>query len=253
MLLKSRNEPPIVGELESEIEEEGKRPSLLRQVLPLVPKILFYGFFSLVLLYIVIALAILSSKVQRDPVYAELADGTTTRMVEKETGYRSKKVIHEHILGIVPMLFRISNKLPEEMGGGKDEGVIPAGMKEKVPRAIYVASFNLTEDGQIPILQAIATQFPPEMWGGAQKLLRIYHLDDPVKTDDGYMVYMVASFYLADKNGKPQDAITFNREIHLVPVEKPRFILRPDPLQLLVNGLQKDGLMISYITARKGE
>jgi hypothetical protein len=252
MLLKPKNSP-LLEELETEIENEGKRPSPLKRLIPLLPKLCFYGFFSLVLLYIVVMLADLSSKVQREPVFVELRDGSTTVMQEKQTGYRSKENIHGHILGILPLLLRMSNKLPAELGGGKDEGVIPVGMEQKVPRAMYAASFNLSEDGRIPILRAIASEFPKGMWDGDQKLLRIYNLEDPVKTDEGYMVYMVASFYPVDKTGQPQTPTTFNREIHLMPVEKPRFILKPDPLQLLINGLQRSGLMINYIKARKGE
>ena len=252
MLLKPKNRP-LLEELKTEIENEGKRPSPLKLLIPLLPKLCFYGFFSFVLLYIVVTLADLSSKVQREPVFAELRDGSTTVMQEHETGYRSKENIHSHILGVLPLLLRMSNKLPAELGGGKDDGVIPAGMTQKIPRTMYAASFNLAEDGRIPILNAIASEFPKGMWDGDQKLLRIYNLDDPVKTDDGYMVYMTASFYPVDKSGQPQTPTTFNREIHLIPVEKPRFILKPDPLQLLVNGLQRSGLMINYIKTRKGD
>jgi hypothetical protein len=245
---------PLLEALEDEIESEGKPPSLLSRLIPLLPKLLFYGFFSFVLLYIVVALADLSSKVQRSPVLVELRDGSTTYVKEQESGYRSKENIHNHVLGILPLLFRMSKKLPAELGGGKDEGVIPQGMTEKVPRVIHAASFNLVEDGRIPILKAIASQFPKRMWDGEQALLRIYHLDDPVQQSDGdYMVYMQASFYIVDRNQQPKDAITFNREIYLKPVPAPRFVLKPDPVQLLINGLQKSGLMIDFIKPRKGE
>jgi hypothetical protein len=252
MLLKTENKP-ILEELETEIDNEGKKPSLLSQLIPLLPKICFYGFFSLSLLFIIISQIDISSKIKRKPVFAELSNGKTAYLQQQDEGYRSKSVIFAHIMEIMPLLTRMSNKLPEELGGGRDEGVIPNGMEVKIPRVIEAASFNLTEDGRLETLKAIASQFPTGMWEGEQKLLRIYHLDDPIKTEDGYMVYMQASFYIADRNGQPKDAMTFNREIYLVPVEIPKFVLKPDALQLIINGLQRRGLMISYLKPRRDE
>lgn len=250
--LKVKNKP-VMQVLEEEIESEQTGPSLKSWVLPYLPKILFYGFFSFTLLAMLILQFSIMVKANRGSILAEMQDGSTTRMKEMPSDYRSKAVIHAHIMGILPILVRMSNKLPVEMGGGPDGGIEVAGVSVKIPKPIYIASWNLTEDGRLPILNAIASQFPKGLWQGEQKLLRIYDLAEPVKTDDGYMVYMTASFYVVGPDGQPKNATTFNREIHLVAVAKPVFKLKPNPVEELVNGLMKDGLMISYIKTRRGE
>jgi hypothetical protein len=139
------------------------------------------------------------------------------------------------------------------MGGGLDEGIEVAGVTVKIPKTIFIASWNLTEDGRVSILNEIAQQFPKGIWSGEQKILRIYDLADPVKTDDGYMVFMTASFYYVGADGQPKNATKFNREIHLITVEQPAFKLKPGPVEEIVNGLMRNGLMISYFKTRHGE
>jgi hypothetical protein len=251
-MLENMQNNSLMDSLRDEIEAESKDISLLRRLLPYLPKILFYGFFTVFLLVIICLQFSILAKNSKS-VLVELADGNTIQAEPQASNHRSPAVIRKHVSIILPMLMRISNKLPVELGGGIDQGMQVQGVDAKIPSAIALVSWNLTEDGRLDILNQIVRQFPPGLWQGEQKLLRIYDLSEPVKTETGYMVYMTASIYYANASGQPRYASTFNREIHLIPVLPFKAALKPSPVEKLVNGLNADGLMISYLKTREGE
>ena len=242
-----------MAQLLDELDAAERRPGLLQMLLPLLPKLAFYGTLTLALGFVIAQNISISSRLQRAPVMVELANGKTTKAVEVDSDYRSKESIKAFVMEIMPLLFYMSNKLPTEIGGGTDKGIAVEGMQQPVTAPIYAASWALTEDGRLPILKAIAAQFPPNIWSGQQKVLRIYHLDDPVQKEGRITIAMTASFYTVSASGQPIDAETFNREIRLIPVEAPRRILKPTPLDLLLTSTLERRLMISEILPKKGE
>jgi hypothetical protein len=251
-MLRNIQNNPLMDSLRDEIDSEGQSVSLLRRLLPYLPKTLFYGFFALSICAMVGLQFLILTKNSKS-VLVEMADGKTIQAEPQSSTYRSFSVIRNHVSIILPMLMRISSKLPVELGGGIDQGMQVQGVDAKIPSAIALASWNLTEDGRLDILNEIVRQFPVGLWQGEQKLLRIYDLSEPVKTETGYLVYMTASIYYANANNQPRYASTFNREIHLIPVLPFKAALKPSPVEKLVNGLNADGLMISHLKTRKGE
>lgn len=238
----------ILDQIEEEEEEAKVGKPILKRVLPYIPNFfLFGGLFSWLLIMTILQFSVVENS--NRTVMAEMESGDTVAMKRKERNYRAPQVILSHVKNLVPMLFRMSNRLPAELGGGPDTGVEVNGIG-KLPKAVVIASYNLTEDGRLSILNGIKKKMPTDIWEGSQKLLRIYDLSEPVKTDAGYMVFMTASFYVVNKNGLPQAAETFNREVHLIPVEPYKIKLKPSPMEEIVNGLMKNGLMISHFKTR---
>jgi hypothetical protein len=247
----------LLNDLEESIRsqeaKEGKAPSFFDRVRPFLIKSAF-GFLSIILLWwIASSLAEINAKIQSRPVLAEI-DGNVRQMRELPAGERSPQVIHEHITTTLSSLLWMSNRLPSKYGGKEDPGTNIPGIKTRIPRLIALSALNIVDDNRISTLKEIAKKFPPNMDKGETRMLRIYRLEKPQKTEQGYSVKMTASFWTVGADGMPTaDPETFNRIVHLVSVEIPPKEAIDDPLKQVVNGTMQRGLMIDYLEPIRSE
>jgi hypothetical protein len=234
------------------IDDIESKPNPVIGLLWKLPKFGFYLLVTGSLLYVVIEVSEIGARTQDTPVLVQTGtDGKPLLAVEVHAGTRTRQNIDAFIREIMPMLMRMSRTIPKELGGGADQGITPAEVGVKIPQIPYAASFATTEDYRVPLLQELARHFPKGIWTGEEKVLQIINLDPPVKTQDGYRVFMTASLYPSDSDGNPLPPEKFNRDIYLVPVARPKFVLSPTKLELLVNGVRQRGLAISLIAPRK--
>jgi hypothetical protein len=239
----------ILQELDNEIQKqqqkEGKALSRFERFKPYLGGTIAVSIGLLLLIWIAQSLSSIDGKLQKHAVLAEIG-GDVYRVQELPEGQRSRAVIEEHISDALSALLWMSNRLPAKYGGGVAQPITVPGINKKVPKIIALAALNIVDENRTKTLKRIADNFP-DIENGETKMLRIYHFDEPKKTEKGYSVKMYASLWTIDATNTPKDSEQFNRIVYLVSVVQPSDIVATDPLAGIVAATVKRGLMIDYL------
>ncbi len=187
----------------------------------------------------------------REKIFVETLDGKTQQAVEKDSLFRSDKVIHEFVTNWLYLTYELDSRIPNSTE--HDVGVeIEYQKKEefKIPSKTYTASYAIVDGFREEFLKKFAEFVPKEFYSGEFiSVLRIYHISEPIrKKDNTYHVKITAT--RIDKNSSGEEGrVKFNKTIVLKPIEPYRQTTgEPSAFRnFLENKLLKSGLLITSI------
>lgn len=231
--------------IESERAKQGKQPSLMERFQPYVARSIGGVTGLMLLLWIATSLASINGKIQDRPILAEI-DGQVHQLKELPAGSRSSAVVQKHIAETLSSLLWLSNRLPGKYGGKVVQPVKVPGIEQPIPRITAIAASNIVDENRLSTLQELAKKLP-NLEAGESKMLRIYNLEQPKKTETGYSVKMYSSIWRVGKDSIPLDYEEFNRIVHLKTVFVEPELSKDALTSAILLDTVKNGLMIDYL------
>jgi hypothetical protein len=148
---------------------------------------------------------------------------------------------------VVPLLWRMDSKLPEEMGSGVDPGITVNGTK--IPTAMYLAKGALDPLIADGFLEARVKTGPKDLWRGAAQTIQGLQVSEPLPTDSKTNRKIIVSGLLVTDNpdGSPRDAQRWARKLTVTALQKPRFLLKKSAIEEKYNLFLSRGLQITKI------
>lgn len=231
--------------IESEKAKQGKKPSLIESVKPYIARSIGGITGLILLLWIATSLSSINNKIKDRPILAEI-DGQVHQLKELPEGSRSPETIKKHVAETLSLMLWLNNRLPAKYGGKVVPPVKIPGVEKLIPLTTAIAAANILDENKLLTLQELAKKIP-DIEAGESKMLRIYNLEQPQKTETGYSIKMRSSIWRVNKESMPLDYEQFNRVVHLRTV----FVQPPstkDPLtSAILLDTVKNGLMIDYL------
>jgi hypothetical protein len=207
----------------------------------------------------------------------QMADGSSFTAESKDPKFRADKTIKEFIgecttglLSWNPKVQTPEHKLRVDKGVAvpiTNPDITKSGSTTmKVTTPAFASSFCLSPKFREEYIQAVASWTPPQLFDdtsafqngdGFSSALIIDRIGDPIKTSDGWKVFLIAHHYVKGPRGSALGA--FNKTIYLKVVDKPIYsdskvkelagdVYQPSEVQKLVYHAQQPGLAITAIT-----
>ena len=154
--------------------------------------------------------------------------------------------VHE----VVPILWRLNAKLPEEMGGGVDPGVKMG--EVRVPTPMYMAKAAVVESIADSLVTQIVQSGPKELWRGASATVSNLQVSEPEGKTPTFRTVIVTGLLRVDApDGTPLMAQPWARKLKIIPVQKPKFLLKKSAIEEKYNLFLMRGLQISSVQDAK--
>lgn len=182
------------------------------------------------------------------PTLVQLDNGHSIAVEPVESYERTPKVINTFVNESLGQLFTW-NATSQEDGAQAvvyDEGVSIG--KKRVTTRTWRASFAISEDFRVPMLEEIAEMTPDDVFqGNAQSVLNIDSISEPVEVEPGkWQVDVVAVLLIFDSRNPQGFAIPFNKTLIVKAVEVAVDPLKEEstPIQKAVYETRLSGLVI---------
>ncbi|PIG91584.1 hypothetical protein [Gloeocapsopsis sp. IPPAS B-1203] len=187
------------------------------------------GILSLQVLIFVFILLIAGRQNQlarRRPTMAQLVNGDTVYISEKDRYWRYPQVIRKVVSDWTMLTFNWEGKIA---GSDKTDEGVKVDDRQRVPTNTWFASVLLEDDFAQAALKDIAQLVPADVFTGRIRSVAIVnHVSEPRQIAQGrWQVDMVSTRILIDRTGK-SERLPFNRTFTLEAVEIPHSPLGSD-------------------------
>ena len=213
-------------------------------------QLIILGMSGLVLLAQLVSFAQVRSLASQRPTFAQLTNGETLYISERERDFRYPAVVRKAVSDWLLLSFNWEGTIAGTQD--PDKGVPVAGSSRKVPFSMSVASVMLEPKFADASLKLFADEIvPQEVFNGSVRQVVVPHLiSEPRQTAEGrWEVDVVSTRRLIDKRTGYTEQIAFNKTFKLKAVEIPQSPLGKNATlaeQLIYTALSS-GLQITQI------
>lgn len=161
--------------------------------------------------------------VTRRPTFAQLTNGETLYISERDRNYRHPEVIRKTVNDWTLLTFNWDGTLPGS--DEPDEGVGVPESRARVPFSMSVAALMLEPDFGAATLRLFAEELVPSgvFTGDLRQVVTIEYLSEPRQIAEGrWQVDMLATRRLIDRRDGASQPLAFNRTFTLQAVEIPQ-------------------------------
>lgn len=187
---------------------------------------------------------------QRESIYVQQVDGTTTQAAEFDVLHREADVIKNTAVRWMQMTFEWDNKIPGS--NAEDPGYEIEGTTQAIPTEVYLASYLMEEGFRQEFLRIMGEEriSPGVMLGRDRSVMRFFAVSDPRQVGEGlWEIDIVATRIERDRNQEVAE-IAMNRTITMkaIPPIEPVFDeLEPLAWRREVYTLLANGLLITKV------
>jgi hypothetical protein len=180
------------------------------------------------------------------PILVQVGTDATPILAKRASEGALNAANVEQFLGeCLPLLWRGDATLPDEAGGGQDEGVKLA--KTLVPTPMYLARSCLNPAIAESWIEARASTLPKDTWKGARQTIAGLQIGEvkPVKGNPLRRAIVCVGMLVTDNpDGTPRAAQQWARTFIVQGVQKPRYVLKPSSIEEKYNHFLKRRLQI---------
>jgi hypothetical protein len=183
---------------------------------------------------------------ENTPILVQVGTDATPILAKRASEGALNAANVEQFLGeCLPLLWRGDATLPQEAGGGKDEGVKVG--KTVVPTPMYLARSCLNPAIAESWIEARASTLPKDTWKGARQTIAGLQIGEvkPVKGNPLRRAIVCVGMLVTDNpDGTPRSAQQWARTFIVQGVQKPRYVLKPNSIEEKYNHFLKRRLQI---------
>jgi hypothetical protein len=183
---------------------------------------------------------------ENTPILVQVGTDATPILAKRASEGALNAANVEQFLGeCLPLLWRGDATLPQEAGGGKDEGVKLA--KTLVPTPMYLARSCLNPAIAESWIEARASSLPKDTWKGTRQTIAGLQIGEvkPVKGNPLRRAIVCVGMLVTDNpDGTPRAAQQWARTFIVQGVQKPRYVLKPSSIEEKYNHFLKRRLQI---------
>ncbi|WP_036486850.1 hypothetical protein [Myxosarcina sp. GI1] len=186
----------------------------------------------------------------KEKIYVEQIDGTTSTAIEKDRDFRTDEVIIKTVTDWLYLTWEWDTRIPGTES--LDTGVAIESNRNnlKVPTKVYLGSYLLEIGFRQEFLKTMSEVIPRSVFSGATTSnLTIYDISQPIIRKNSYQVKVIATRTELTSSGEKLQT-KFNKTIVLEPIEPYRLILEdrePSAFRKQLEQLLKNGLIITNI------
>ncbi len=163
-------------------------------------------------------------------------------------GHLNPNNINSFAHEVVPLLWRLNARLPEELGGGEDPGVMLE--KTRVPTPMFMARAALSDETADGFLKGAIKTGPKDLWKGAAQSISQLQVGEPTSVPnnpDLRKIVVTGVLQTDNPDGSPRSAQRWARTLTVRAIQKPRFLLKKSAIEEKYNLFLKRGLLITKI------